>query len=161
MSDRRDRDANIIGRLADDIARRLPGYVDNAEAAYLAADGTPGTGGDNLNITQSQSETTAVEAAALRRAGIDSRVRNVRRRLLDDIQRDARRHADDLELEPTPRCDATGRDGWMIPRADGGWSDLNCDNVPARGKLCVGCYHRERRWRKAHDLPARHLPAAG
>jgi hypothetical protein len=55
----------------------------------------------------------------------------------------------------TPRCDATGREGASIPRADGGWSDLTCEQAAEKSGLCDACYMREYRWRKANDLPTR------
>jgi hypothetical protein len=57
-------------------------------------------------------------------------------------------------------CDATGREGWKLLRESGGWADPDCTNIPARGPLCIPCYHRERRWRIEHGLPTRDTEAA-
>jgi hypothetical protein len=54
-----------------------------------------------------------------------------------------------------PRCDATGREGATLPRADGGWSDLTCEQTAEKSGLCDACYMREYRWRRANDMPTR------
>jgi hypothetical protein len=54
-----------------------------------------------------------------------------------------------------PRCDATGREGATIPRGDGGWSDLTCEQAAEKSGLCDACYMREYRWRKVNDMPTR------
>lgn len=41
------------------------------------------------------------------------------------------------------------------------WGDATCEELPAKGKLCSACYHRERRWRIANGLTERDtVPAA-
>ncbi len=63
----------------------------------------------------------------------------------------------DTPTEPVdkPRCWAGNLDGYMIARADGGWSDLTCTNIPRRGDagICDACYARHIRYRKRLGLP--------
>jgi hypothetical protein len=59
-----------------------------------------------------------------------------------------------MRISPA-KCDATGREGYLVPRAEGGWSDLACEEAAEKSGLCVACYFREYRWRKANDLPTR------
>jgi hypothetical protein len=179
---RADTQALNVARLAEDIAYRLPDYIDNAEAAYLATDGRPDgaikivEADDGERVPEPRVSGGAgpgpggstTENAALRRLDIEDRVRRIRATLgtirrelgdiLDAVQRDARR-ADEAANGPTvtPRCSPVGRDGWDIPRPEG-WADPACRNIPERGPLCIPCYHRERRYRDRHDLPARYTP---
>jgi len=129
------------------------------------SDGEPLTDHHQRPVTD-QVPVTTVEDVALKRHQITDR--------LDDLQahvhgiltmhNELARAINDAiatRTAPPPKlCDATGREGYMEPRADGGWSDLACTNIPARGPLCIPCYHRERRWRIDHGLPTREDSAA-
>jgi hypothetical protein len=53
------------------------------------------------------------------------------------------------------KCDATGREGYLLPRSEGGWSDLACEQAAEKSGLCDACYMREYRWRRANDMPTR------
>lgn len=173
---RRDHEALALARLAEDIAEQLPAYLQHAAANYHAADGQPAGDNGEPNVTRSQSTATSTETAALTRAAIQRRVTRARQTitecrqqlstLMDELHEDARRenlkHGDILK---TPRCDASGRDGYLIPRTEDGWAELDCRNIPRNGKtgLCNGCGQRERRWRIDHNLPTDgryHAPAA-
>jgi hypothetical protein len=56
-----------------------------------------------------------------------------------------------------PLCNGgQGREGWLVPQVDGGWSDLTCRRPAERkGGICSACYMRERRYRERVGLPAR------
>lgn len=109
-------------------------------------------GGDPISPT---------ERAILARAAIDTQLKAHRDELdaaeltIRNLRRDCHgviRHegeAFNVELPPTPRCSADGRDGAIE------WSDPTCTAVPSRGPLCDRCSKREYRWRTAHHLPPR------
>lgn len=125
-------------------------------------------GGDNPKVAGGDS-TSLPEAAMIARISIDETldshrdelnaatliIRNLRRDCQATNRREGR--AFRVELPSTPRCNATGRDGYLEPRPPqgDGWSDLNCTNIPTRGPLCDSCAKREYRWRQRHGLPPR------
>ncbi len=120
-------------------------------------DGYPG--GNDEPVVTATSETTPVERAVLARQHIDNRLADLGAlvRGLVTLTLELCRTADTalgVRVE-TPRCSATGREGAMLARADGGWSDPTCTNVPSRGPLCDSCARRETRFRQARNLPPR------
>ena len=56
------------------------------------------------------------------------------------------------EDEPLCRDKQKGREGYDVPRADGGWADATCTELPTIDGLCPKCYQAERRWRRAAGL---------
>jgi hypothetical protein len=79
-------------------------------------------------------------------ADIDARVATIAM-LATDLLRDCDRLVG-TRVE-TPRCDGgVGRDGYHLARSDGGWSEPDCENVPAEGrKTCDACRKRAQRWK--------------
>jgi len=71
--------------------------------------------------------------------------------LANDLLATARRTTP-IQPVPVPRCDATGLEGYLQPRSEGGWSDLACTNPRSRGTLCDSCSKRSYRWRAARGL---------
>lgn len=62
----------------------------------------------------------------------------------------ANRALGDRAPKPTPvRCDATGREGAIE------WGRPDCGDLPVRGTLCMACWWREYRYRKAKGLGGR------
>lgn len=130
------------------------------------ADGEPLLDANGKPVTE-QVPVTTVEDVALKRQAITDQladlhaqargVLTMHNQLAATITQALRTRVTVTDVKP---CDATGREGYMIPRDSGGWSDLACTNIPARGTLCIPCYHRERRWRTAHGLPTREEAAA-
>ncbi len=102
-------------------------------------------------------ELTRVERYATQRLKIEAdraQALDDRRFLLDlvgNLTKLANR-ATGLRIE-VPRCDSgIGRDGYNLPRSEGGWSDPGCTNVPDEGrKTCTGCRHRAERWVRKRD----------
>jgi hypothetical protein len=76
--------------------------------------------------------------------------------LANDLLHRARRNAP-IPPQPVPRCDATGLEGYLIPRPPqgDGWSDLACTRTRSRGTLCEACSQREYRWRTRHNMNPR------
>jgi hypothetical protein len=64
------------------------------------------------------------------------------------------------DIEPAaadaPRCrdNQHGRQGTIE------WGRPDCLELPTKAGLCDACYHRERRWRKAHNLTPRDIEEA-
>jgi hypothetical protein len=109
------------------------------------------------------SDSSTTEAAALQADRLDTRAQRIRNTIADierDIHHLSRLTRDSLGLRAPvtiARCrdNHTGRQGAIE------WGDPTCENLPDKAGLCVACYHRERRWRQAHGLPAREIePAA-
>lgn len=51
-------------------------------------------------------------------------------------------------------------DGQQDRQGSTEWGDAGCTELPTKAGLCVGCYHRERRWRKDNGLSTNEIPAA-
>jgi len=129
------------------------------------SDGEPLTDHAGRPVTD-QVPVTTVEDAALKRNQIGDQLADLAAHvhgitvMHNELARIINQAIATRITEPPKLCDATGREGYMQPRNEGGWSDLNCHNIPARGPLCIPCYHRERRWRLEHGLPTREDTAA-
>jgi hypothetical protein len=128
---------------------------------------TPSGGGLTLTITHRDDPTipedqvdrvpaTAVELAAHRRSQLELDLGYIDATLNDVVKSLLKLHREcdriiGTRIE-TPRCDGgTGREGHLLPRAEGGWSDPSCHNVPSEGrKTCDSCRQRFHRWAREH-----------
>ena len=158
MTQRIDRTIDsIIGQL-ENLTTKLP----NARAvllAELANIGAPGgTAYDGVKVTGGKAEMTGVEAGASRRTYTQARLDgwshdlNAISLIVTNLLRDCDRA---IGKQPEVyRCDSgIGRDGYSVPRDDGGWSDLNCHNVPTEGrKTCDACRMRADRWKRQREV---------
>jgi hypothetical protein len=116
---------------------------------------------DTPKISGGGDTTSVTERAVLARTAIDTQLRSHREELhaieltIRNLRRDCQhtlRHQGEpfnIDLPPTPRCNATGRDGAIE------WADPTCTTIPSRGPLCDRCSKREYRWRTTHGLPPR------
>lgn len=134
-------------------AARATLLADLAVTGEPRAATTDGTG-------RGTSEHTPTEAAALNRDHLQRQLDNLTAeldacsRIVTNLNNDCTRiigHRTD-----TPRCDGgVGRDGYLIPRNQGGWSDPGCHNVPADGrKTCDACRQRADRWKRQRATSA-------
>lgn len=100
---------------------------------------------------------STVEAAVLAAAHIRTQLDNLSHELnaITLIATNLNRDCDRIigTRTPTDRCDSgIGRDGYNIPRQDGGWSDPTCWNVPPDNrKTCDACRQRADRWKRQHE----------
>jgi len=145
------------GLLLANLAERLPTAVAVLRRELDVVDGYPAsTLGDGMS--RSTADLTSVERAA--------DVRWMMSGNLDDLRQTAdtiielvntlatmtnRALGTRAPAADVARCrDAqAGRDGALD------WGDPTCEELPAKGALCVACYHRERRWRIAAGLAER------
>jgi hypothetical protein len=145
------------GLLLANLAERLPAAVAVLRRELDVVDGYPAsTLGDGMS--RSTADLTSVERAA--------DVRWMMSGNLDDLRQTAdtiielvntlatmtnRALGTRAPAADVARCrDAqAGRDGALD------WGDPTCEELPAKGALCVACYHRERRWRIAAGLAER------
>jgi hypothetical protein len=145
------------GLLLRNLAERFPAAVATLRREIDVVDGYPSsTLGDGMS--RSTSELTAVERAA-----------DIRWRMSGDL--DDLRHmaATIIELVNTMNTMTGKALGTRAPAADVArcrdaqagrdgvidWGDATCEELPAKGALCVACYHRERRWRIGSGLTER------
>lgn len=145
------------GLLLANLAERLPAAVAVLRRELDVVDGYPAaTMGDGTS--PGHAELTSVERAA--------DVRWMMSGNLDDL-----RHTADtvIELVNTLATLTNKALGTRAPAADVArcrdnqrgregvieWGDATCEDLPAKGKLCSACYHRERRWRIGNGLTER------
>jgi hypothetical protein len=143
---------SIIGQL-ENLTVKLP----NARAVLLtelAHAGTPsGTAYDGDGI-RSGSESTSVEVGALRRTQLQGRLDGLSHELnaMSLIVTTLLRECDRIigKQVEVYRCDGgVGRDGYDQSRADGGWSEPDCFNVPSdKRTTCDACRQRADRWKR-------------
>jgi hypothetical protein len=154
--------ASIVG-LAEGLTTKLPAARAVLAALIHTIDGYP-VGTDAPKVTAT-TELTTVEQAADQRirltVGWDGETVQRNLRWIAETMDAAVRNLSDLhrecdriigEREAAPRCSGgVGREGALE------WGRPDCWEVPrsVNSPLCVQCYHRERRWRIAHQLPTR------
>jgi hypothetical protein len=147
----------IIGQ-AESLTVKLPAARDHLLVELHHLDGMPG--GSDAPKVQASSELTAVERAVAGRANVQARLKD-----LDDnlhaaslILRHLRSDCDKIlgTRFEVPRCDGgVGYEGYMIPQADGGWSNPSCANVPSDGrKTCDQCRGRASTWKRRRGAAA-------
>jgi hypothetical protein len=147
---------SIIGQLEN-----LPVKLPNARAVLLTElnnIGAPGAAAyDGVKVTGGKAELTGVEAAADRRVHLNARLQayndelNAISLIVTNLLRDCDRA---IGKQPEVyRCDSgVGRDGYKLARADGGWSELDCFNVPSEGRTtCDACRQRAGRWKRQQE----------
>lgn len=89
---------------------------------------------------------------------LDATVKTLRN-LLNDCRRI---HQLGTKLPPrdgcAARCDGgAGRDGYLVSKADGGWSEPGCNNVPSRDRrTCDACRQRHYRWLRERENVTSH-----
>lgn len=139
------------------LARLFPAVRAHLNRELTILDGQP-AGTDTPKVTHT-AELTPVEAVASQRIHLGNLIDDYSDRLnttltvLRQLDKDMTRTLG--TRTPAPRCTGgTGRDGNIE------WGRPDCWDIPARGPLCIPCYHRERRWRQDHGLPTRDTDAA-
>ena len=153
---RTDRTIDTIVGLAEGLSTKLPAARDHLLREIRLLDGF--TGGSDAPKVKATSELTGVERAASQRIHHQQRMDA----LNDEINavvlvlRNLHSECDRIVATrvETPRCDGgAGRSGHMIPRAEGGWSDPTCHNVPSlERKTCDACRQRFHRWARENDV---------
>lgn len=105
---------------------------------------SPGRGG---------SSSTKVEASVLARAWLQSQLDSLNAELnaIALIATNLRRDCDRIVGTRTaaPRCDGgVGRDGYLVPASEGGWSNPGCWNVPGDSTTCDTCIAAAEAWQR-------------
>jgi hypothetical protein len=144
---------SIIGQL-EHLTSKLPAARTHL-LAQLATAGepaahptdTPGRGGG---------QSTSVEAAILTRAHLRNQLDGLNDELnaIALIAVNLRRDCDRIigTRTVTPRCDGgVGRDGYLVPASDGGWSNPGCWNVPDGSTTCDTCIAAAEAWQRRED----------
>jgi hypothetical protein len=138
--------------------------------AHLLAEinlaGEPRAASTDPTVTSS-SDTTPVEAAAITRETLQARLQDI-----DDTLNAIAQQVTNLRWDctrwigtrtpgrQTARCDGgLNYRGYIIPIAEGGWSNPACQDTPSDGKTCDTCEHRAKVWAR-HNPKIRHEGAA-
>jgi hypothetical protein len=157
--------SSIIGGL-ENLTVKLP-----AARAHLIAQiritGEPASTPTDATTVTHTSELTPVEAAANNRAHLQA--------ILDDwsatldaialqvthLNRDCDRAIGTRTPgRQTPRCDGgINYRGYIIPIAEGGWSNPGCHDTPSEGKTCDNCEQRASMWARRNPK-TRHADTA-
>lgn len=152
---------NLIGHL-ENLKVEMPAAKNALMARRARVDGWP-AGNDNPKVAGGESSSSVERAVESRVDRIDDTLNaldhelNAAVLIVRNLRADCQRHAN-TPIDK-PRCDTgAGREGWTIPRTDGGWHDPICENVPPPDRnTCDACRKRAERWSRARltDVPSR------
>lgn len=151
---------SIIG-LCESLRVKLPAARAHL-LAQLAICGEPAATGDAPKVSHT-AELTPVEAAAHQATHLRTELRalddelNAAALTLRNLHRDCNRVLG--TRQPAPRCDGgVGRDGYLTPLDEGGWSHPDCWNIPdldadtgRQHTTCATCRAAAEAWRRRQD----------
>lgn len=149
-----------MARALEHLAELYPDAVEYL--AHLEAQIDGWSQGSEVHVRASAALTTVEAAAdrrlqhALDRADIESGV-HLLHVTIDDLLRSCHAALRTSGRKPEgPRlCDPSGREGSLVPLAEGGWADWTCRDAATKAGLCARHYMAERRWRAANGLAPR------
>lgn len=136
------------------------------ELSVLGFPSTSGTGGSSITadgepMSRSEAEAIRVYQLTQWREEYRDRIGEVERVVLN-LRKLRQRITGRPTAEDEPLCrdKQKGREGYDVPRSDGGWADATCTELPTADGLCSKCYQAERRWRQRAGLVDRKADTA-
>lgn len=83
------------------------------------------------------------------------------RHLLNDCRKIRKLGRTIIPIDGEPvRCDGgAGREGYLLPRSEGGWSFPDCDNIVKGTRTCDRCRQAASRWARTRDVTVSQSPA--